>query len=165
MNLKQFETNIENVKAKSPEIYKDTMMLSIPFFMLHQKIYQKGEELISNDFAINQSELDVLAALYYVSDGSYTMTPTQLYDVMIFSSGGMTKLLKKIESREFIKRVDNPDDKRSKLVQITPLGQEITIKALQGIISFEDEYFSKLDVSEQKVFQKLIYKMLDKDNK
>jgi len=161
MNLKQFETNIENVKKISPDIYKESMLVSLPFYILHKKLYEEGEDVILKASTINQSELDVLAALYYVSDGSFTLTPTQLYDVMLFSSGGMTKLLKKLESREFICRVENKEDKRSKLVQITQLGKEITSKALKDIVAFEDKYFAKLDLEEQETFKKLIYKMLD----
>jgi len=161
MNLKQFETNIENVKKISPDIYKESMLLSIPFYMLHKKLYDEGEDVILKESCINQSELDVLAALYYVSDGSFTLSPTQLYDVMLFSSGGMTKLLKKLESRDFICRVENKEDKRSKLVQITALGKQVTAKALKDIITFEDKYFSKLDVNEQELFKKYIYKMLN----
>jgi len=161
MNLKQFETNIENVKKISPDIYKHSMLVSIPFYILHKKLYDEGEDVILKASSINQSELDVLAALYYVSDGSFSLTPTQLYDVMLFSSGGMTKLLKKLESRNFIRRVDNKEDKRSKLVQITKQGQEVTSKALKNIVAYEDKYFSKLDLKEQEMFKKLIYKMLN----
>ncbi len=161
MNLKQFETNIENVKKISPDIYNDTMLLSIPFYMLHKKLFDEGEDVILKESNINQSELDVLAALYYVSDGSFSLTPTQLYDVILFSSGGMTKLLKKLESRDFICRVENKEDKRSKLVQITELGKKITTNALKDIVTFEDKYFSKLDLQEQEMFKKYIYKMLE----
>ena len=73
----------------------------------------------------------------------------------------MTKLLKKLENKYFIRRIENKIDKRSNLVQITDLGVEVTIKALKDILSFEDGYFSKLDKNEQTVFKKLIYKMLD----
>ncbi|PHQ65076.1 MAG: MarR family transcriptional regulator [Sulfurimonas sp.] len=138
------------------------MKLSVPFFVLHKKIYEKGENLISKEFNINQSELDVLSALYYMGD-NFMLSPTKLYEVMLFSSGGMTKLLKKLESRNFIRRVENNIDKRSKLVQITDLGIEITTNALKDIVSFEDEYFSKLNPKEQDTFQKLLYKMLKAD--
>jgi len=161
MNIKQFESNLENVKKLSPEVFKKTMQLSVPFFVLHKKIYEKGEALISKEFNINQSELDVLAALYYMGDDDFVMSPTQLYDVMLFSSGGMTKLLKKLENKDFIRRVENSLDKRSKLVQITDLGIEVTTKALKNIVSFEDEYFSKLNEKEQDTFQKLMYKILN----
>jgi len=48
------------------------------------------------------------------------VAPINLYESLVFSSGGMTKLLKKLEDRNYISRVDNPIDKRSKLVRITP---------------------------------------------
>lgn len=161
MNIKQFETNLVNVKRLTPTIYKKTMQLSIPFFILHKKIYEKGNNLISNEFNLNQSELDVLSALYYMGENDFMMSPTKLYDVMLFSSGGMTKLLKKLENRNFIKRIENTIDKRSNMVQITDLGIEIMTKALKGIVSFENEYFSKLNLKEQEIFRELLYKMLN----
>ena len=161
MNIKQFETNLVNVKRLTPTIYKKTMQLSIPFFILHKKIYEKGNNLISNEFNLNQSELDVLSALYYMGENDFMMSPTKLYDVMLFSSGGMTKLLKKLENRNFIKQIENTIDKRSNMVQITDLGIEIMTKALKGIVSFENEYFSKLNLKEQEIFRELLYKMLN----
>ncbi|MFA7082901.1 MAG: MarR family transcriptional regulator [Arcobacteraceae bacterium] len=137
------------------------MQLSLPFFLLHKRIHDNGENLILKEFNINQSELNVLAALYYDGGEYFTMSPTSLYDFMLFSSGGMTKLLKKLENKHLIQRIENSSDKRSKLVQITDLGIDITIKALKDILTVEDGYFSKLDKKEQAIFKKLIFKMLD----
>ncbi len=160
MNIKQFETNIGNVKKFSPEVYKNTMQLSIPFFLLHKELYEKGDNLLKEDFSLNQSELDILAALFYMTEGSFTMTPTELYEVMFFSSGGMTKILKKLESKNFIKRIDNKYDKRSKLVQLTNKGKDITANSLKRIVEFEDEYFSKLNKEEQNLLKNLLLKMI-----
>lgn len=102
-----------------------------------------------------------MSSLFYMTKKTYTMSPTELYDVMVFSSGGMTKILKKLESKNYIKRVENSLDKRSKLVQLSSLGKEITVKAIEEIISFEDNYFSKLEKEEQKLFKKLIFKVLN----
>jgi len=110
LNIKQFESNLENVKKLTPQVFKETMQLSVPFFVLHKKIYEKGENLISKEFNINQSELDVLAALYYMGGDDFMMSPTKLY---------------------------------------------------KDIVSFENEYFSKLNEKEQDTFQKLIYKILN----
>lgn len=161
MNIKQFESNLENVKKISPEVYKDTMQISIPFFLLHKKLYEEGDSLLKEEFSLNQSELDILAALYYMTNGTYTMTPTELYEVMFFSSGGMTKVLKKLEEKQLIRRVDNIHDKRSKLVKITPKGIEATSKSLKKVIELEDKYFSKLQKKEQEVLKKLLLKTLN----
>ena len=161
MNIKQFESNLNNVKEYSPQVYKQTMKLSVPFFILHKKLYEIGDNLLSKEFELNQSELDILAALYYMTEGSFTLSPTQLYDVMFFSSGGMTKVLKKLESKKFIKRINNEEDKRSKLVQLTCKGKEITAEALTKVVAFEDEHFSKLNEKEQEIFKKLLLKILN----
>ncbi len=160
MNLKQVQKNLDNVKNITPEIYKDTMKVSLPFFVLHTKIYNEGEDVILKECDLNQTELDILTTLYYVSNDSHTLSPTELYDTMLFSSGGMTKVLKKLESKNYIKRIDNKEDKRSKLVQITEFGKEITAKALKDIVAYEDKYFSKLDINEQEQLKNLLYKML-----
>lgn len=128
--------------------------------MLHKKLFEKGEQILSEKYALSQSELDVLSILLFSKDK--TATPTKLFDLMIFTSGGMTKVLKKLESKNYIDRVESNFDKRSKLVRITPLGEEITHNALQEVMEFEDGYFSKLDENEQKVFKKLLYKMLER---
>jgi DNA-binding MarR family transcriptional regulator len=160
MNIKELEINLKNVKELTPDIYKSGMELSVPFFMVHKKLYENGNGIISSKYSLNQTELDILATLYYMSDGTFTLTPTKLYEVMLFSSGGMTKVLKKLESKELIERVENESDKRSKLVRLSQKGKSITKEALKEVISFEDEVFSKLDEQEQEQLKKILYKLL-----
>jgi DNA-binding MarR family transcriptional regulator len=161
MNLKQLDRNIENIKKLTPDVYNKSMQISLPLFVLHKKLYDRGEALLAQEYDLNQSELDIMGALYYMTDGTFTMSPTQLYDVMLFSSGGMTKVLKKLESKGLIVRVDNEHDKRSKLVSLSDKGKGVTVKAIKEIVSFEDEYFSKLSKEEQLDLKRLLYKILD----
>ena len=161
MNLKQLEQTLKNVKEFTPDIYRDTMLISLPFFMLHRKLYEQGEDMVLKECNINQSELDILTALYYISNESFTLSPTELYDTLLFSSGGMTKALKKLEAKKLIDRIDNKEDKRSKLVRITKLGEQLTKKALKDIVEYDDKYFSKLDKKEQETLENLLYKMMD----
>lgn len=161
MDIKQFETNLKNIKTQTPHVFKESMNVTIPFFILHRKLFEHGDKVLKEKFSLNQSELDVLSSLFYMTKETYTMSPTELYDVMVFSSGGMTKILKKLESKNYIKRVENSLDKRSKLVQLSSLGKKITVKAIEEIISFEDNYFSKLEKEEQELFKKLIFKVLN----
>lgn len=162
MNIKKLQiSSIENVKKKAPSIYKNTLELSIPFYMLHKILFENGNKMLSEKFSLSQTELDVLATLLFSDTNNDIMTPTELYDIMLFSSGGMTKVLKKLESKNYILRIDNGEDKRSKLVQITDLGKEIVTKALKEIVEFDDSYFSKLDKNEQQILKQLLYKILD----
>ena len=42
---------------------------------------------------------------------------------MLFSSGGLTKVLTRLEKEALIERCENPDDKRSKLVKLSQKGK------------------------------------------
>ena len=65
---------------------------------------------IKTQYDLLHSHIDVLASLYF---DDKPLSPTDLYDATIFSSGGMTKVLKKLEERELIKREASASDKRS----------------------------------------------------
>lgn len=161
MNTKQLNLKyIKKLKKFTPNIYNETMNISLPFYILSNLLYNKGEQILANSFDLTQTQLDVLISLYYASD-DLLLTPSQLYKILSFSSGGMTKVLKALEEKRYIIRIDNKDDKRSKLVKITKSGQNITEKAIESISNIEKEYFAKLDKKEQKQFEEILYKILE----
>ena len=159
MNLTHLQNGIQNIKELTPEIYKDSISISASLFFLKNKMYDEGNNILSDVYNINQTHLDVLSTLYYLGN-NYTLSPTELYERMLFSSGGMTKVLKQLEEKKYIQRVENSEDKRSKLVQLSQLGKEITIKALGDILELEDTYYSKLNKEERKTLQALLEKIL-----
>jgi DNA-binding MarR family transcriptional regulator len=161
MKLTQLENGIKKLKKDRPDIYKDTLNQSLPFFLLHKKLYENGNDLLINKYKLTQTHLDVLSTLYILGDEDYTLSPTILYEKLLFSSGGMTKILKKLEEIFLIKRIDNKEDKRSKLVQLTKKGKDKCLEVLDDVITLEDKYFNKLDENEKKTFSKLLSKMID----
>lgn len=160
MNLTHLQNGIQNIKENTPEIYKNSINISASLFFLKNKMYDEGNEILSNVYNMNQTQLDVLATLYYLGDKKYTLSPTELYERMLFSSGGMTKVLKQLEEKKYIQRIENSEDKRSKLVQLSQLGEDITVKALGEVLELEDTYYNKLNKEEQKTLQVLLEKML-----
>lgn len=159
MNLTHLQNGIQNIKELTPEIYKDSISISASLFFLKNKMYDEGNNILSDVYNMNQTHLDVLSTLYYLGN-NYTLSPTELYERMLFSSGGMTKVLKQLEEKKYIQRVENSEDKRSKLVQLSQLGKEITIKALGDVLELEDTYYSKLNKEERRTLQALLEKIL-----
>ena len=90
----------------------------------------------------------------------YILSPTKLYERLLFTSGAITKVLKKLEDKKYIIRLDNEFDKRSKLVQITPLGKEICQKTLKEVLLYEEQCFSPLNEDEKEIFKNLLIKMM-----
>lgn len=91
--LTNFYEKVKN--GDLPSIFE----ITLPIAFIHKTIFTNGEEFLKENFALLNSEIDVLASLY---THNKVLTPTQLYDLTIFSSGGMTKVLKRLEERGYI---------------------------------------------------------------
>lgn len=143
-------------KLDSGELPK-IFALTLPIALIQKTLFANGEEFFKERFSLMTSEIDVLASLYTHSG---VLSPTQLYDLTIFSSGGMTKLLKRLEDRGYIYRKQDEKDKRCMLVYITKKGEEVTKEALFEVSKECQRYFEVLDSKEQTIFEALLKKVL-----
>ncbi len=92
------------------------------------------EQEVLEPFELMPSDYAVLAALR--RDGEpYQLAPSQLYTALERSSGGMTKMLKRLEELGFVRRVPDPDDRRSKLVRLTSAGKKVEERAFKAFLS------------------------------
>jgi len=85
-------------------------------------------------FDLMPSDYAVLAALRRAGP-PYELAPNQLYTALERSSGGMTKMLKRLESLGLVKRVRDPEDKRSRLVRLTAAGKRVEETAFEAFVS------------------------------
>jgi DNA-binding MarR family transcriptional regulator len=97
-------------------------------------------------------------ALLYTHDK--VLSPTQLYDMTVFSSGGMTKVLKRLQDRNLICRKEDPSDKRCMLVCLTQSGEKLIVKSLKDISIECSKYFEVLSQEEKQTFSTLLKKIL-----
>lgn len=157
MNVNDIKSRLED---KSHEFDTEIGYVTLPLIILSQRLLTEIANLLDEKYNLSNSELDVLASLNSASDEEYTLTPTRLYERLFLSSGGMTKVLKKLEKKGFIQRLDNKDDKRSKLVQLTKSGSEILEVSLADVIKFEENFFTATDTNERKMLSDLLFKVL-----
>lgn len=160
MNEITYKEKIKRLNNMVDIEYKETMELTIPLHTYYVKMMHEVKKLLEEKYELTKSELDLVVSLTTAKENSGTLAPTELYEHLVFSSGGMTKLLKKLEAKEYIRRVDNPDDKRSKLVQITPSGREIAKKAMNDVLKLETECLSSLSKSEKNNLTQTLEKLL-----
>lgn len=132
--------------------------LTLPIALIYKKMYQETEFFLKNNYDLLHSDLDVLASLYFNEN---RLSPTELYAATVFSSGGMTKVLKKLQDRNLIKREASPTDKRSMLVCLTQNGEELAKDCLSKIAKSKEEMFSLLTKKEsedlKRIFSKITY--------
>ncbi len=147
---------LDNLYETTSKKESGVLALSLPIALLYKHIFNKNANLLQTNYDLTHSEVDVLAIL-----SSYKiMTPTDLYEATIFSSGGMTKILKKLERKQFISRISSDKDKRSKLVKLEPKGEEIFQLCLIDILKIDNQIFSILDKKEKEDFKKILKKLV-----
>jgi len=52
----------------------------------------------------------------------YRMSPTELSEILLRSSGGMTQIIDRLERARLVARAPDPDDRRRVVVELTPDG-------------------------------------------
>lgn len=160
MNKQHIEEFYKQVEDKTCD---DIFALYLPMLLINKYLHNQSESFYKTKYDLLHSDIDVLAALYF-SNTNYTLTPTELYDATIFSSGGMTKVLKKLQDRGLVFKQSSKNDKRSQEVQLSNKGKELIIECVELSSKRLENSFSILNQKEQndlkKILSKLIFSMI-----
>ena len=108
-------------------------------------------------FGLTAIEFDILATL---RRNNTALTPTQLYQLAMLSSGAMTSNLDKLEKRGLVKRQHSEEDRRSCTVVLTKRGRTLIDNAYTAHIANEDSILSPLSANERKQLASLLQRWL-----
>lgn len=114
---------------------------------------------LAAQFELHQGEFDVIATLRR-SGSPYAMTPTDLHEGLMLSSGAMTSRLDRLERKGLVERVPSPNDRRSTLVRLTPAGLALIDKLLPLHVANEQQALASLTLKEQSQLDGLLAKLL-----
>lgn len=123
------------------------------------RIMQEEMEPFFAKHGLHAGEFDVLATLRR-SGKPYALTPTQLYEATMVSSGGMTNRLDRLEKAKLVERQKNPTDRRGVIVALTQVGFEKITKIIPLHIKNEERILSSLSCQEQTQLNQLTAKLL-----
>ena len=108
-------------------------------------------------FGIPQAAATALAV---IDGAAEPLTPSQVSDRVLIASATMTATLDLLEHRGWIRRVANPSDRRSTLIEITPDGKAAADQLLPGIRTLEKSILSALTPGERGQLLDLLAKIL-----
>jgi DNA-binding MarR family transcriptional regulator len=108
---------------------------------------------------LQPGEFDVLATLRR-SGEPYMLSPTQLYETAMISSGGMTNRLDRLESAGLIERRPDPNDRRGKLIALTAVGKRVIDETITRHVANEERVLSVLTPAEQEKLNSLLRKLI-----
>lgn len=99
-------------------------------------------------------------ALAVIEGAGRPITPSQISERMLISSATMTATLDALEYRGWVRRVPNPEDRRSVLIEITTDGRAVVDRMLPGIRRIEQSAFADLTPRERTTMLALATKLL-----
>jgi DNA-binding MarR family transcriptional regulator len=123
------------------------------------KYLTKEMNKIFAKFGLNPGEFDVLATLRR-SGKPYQLSPTDLYNSVMVTSGTMTHRIDGLEKAKLVERVPDPSDRRSTLIRLTDKGFDLIEKAVEAHVENGHRLLNVLEESELQTLNSLLRKLL-----
>jgi DNA-binding MarR family transcriptional regulator len=114
---------------------------------------------IFSGFGLTVGEFDVLATLRR-SGQPYQLSPTELFNTLMVSSGTMTHRIDRLEQAELVQRIPDLSDRRGTQIKLTDKGFAIIEKAVEAHVVNEHRLLSILETSEREAITQLLRKLL-----
>jgi DNA-binding MarR family transcriptional regulator len=91
----------------------------------------------------------------------YEMTPTELTELVLRSSGGMTQILDRLQSAGYVERASDQADRRKVVVRLTPAGVKMANKANTFYAGERNRLLSVLEPQEVAQIDGAVRRLLD----
>lgn len=144
---------MENIKKLIDDNYLDLSTLVV-FTRTEHHIHRREYKWIKeNDLTTNQ--FGVLEALYVKGD----LKIGQIIESVLSTSGNMTVVVKNLEKLGLVRRVQDPNDKRSTIISLTSAGRSKIEAILPQHYKNITEIFSVLTDEEKKVLKTILKKI------
>ena len=101
------------------------------------------EGQVLRPFELARSDYGVLAMLRRAGP-PYELSPSQLTSELDRSSGGMTKILKRLEDAGLVRRLPDPDDGRGSRVSLSKSGLELQDRVFHAFLDASRAVLSRL---------------------
>lgn len=110
-------------------------------------------------FGISYSHFLVVGALR-AAGRPYRMSPTDLQNALMITSGGVSNLLRKVEALGLIQRLNHPSDGRGVIVELTDKGFALSESAMRTQADTERRLVGALSAQEQGALAELLKKLV-----
>jgi DNA-binding MarR family transcriptional regulator len=123
------------------------------------RLLERQIEAVFARHNLQGGRFDVLAALRRAGP-PYVLSPTNLYNSLLVTSGAITHRLDRLAADGLIERIADPHDGRSRLVGLTPEGLATLDAALADHLENEHALIEALGPTERRELADLLRKLL-----
>ncbi|MGL4197420.1 MAG: MarR family winged helix-turn-helix transcriptional regulator [Allorhizobium sp.] len=119
----------------------------------------RAHETAFQRHGLNGASFDLLATLRR-SGPPFRLSPSDLLDTMMITSGTMTNRIDQLEKQGLVERLPHPDDRRALLVALTDKGRDVIDAAVTDHIENQHHLVEPLTLEERTVLDGLLKKYL-----
>jgi DNA-binding MarR family transcriptional regulator len=119
----------------------------------------KRQESVFSRFGLNRGEVGALSALR-IAGPPHRLSPTRLGRGLMLSSAGVTSRIDRLERRGLVRRLQDPDDRRGVIVELTEQGLEVVDEAVAAITISDRQLLERLDPPEVALLASLLRKLI-----
>ncbi len=111
------------------------------------------------EFGLNPGEFDVLATLRR-SGPPYRLSPTDLFNAVMVSSGTMTHRIDQLEQAGWVQRIPDPHDRRGTLIALTDPGFQLIDQAVEAHVANGHRLLKVLEETDRVALMNLLRQLL-----
>ncbi len=112
-------------------------------------------ETVLQQYGLSPSAFDVLATLRRAGE-PHRLSPGELLDMTMVSSGTMTNRIDQLEKAGLVERVNNPEDRRSVLIALTDKGFNIVEQAVTAHVENQHRLVASLSAKDKAELDRLL---------
>lgn len=127
-----------------------------------QRIEALADAVLRAPFAaagLGNGDFDALAALRR-SGRPYALSPGELADAMLVTTGAVTKRVDRLEERGLVARTVAPGDARARVVSLTPAGRRLADRLIATHLDNERALLDGLSAAERDTLAGLLGRLL-----
>jgi len=141
-----------------PDVDTSALPPLVRLTLLSERIeaFQHG---VLEPFELTPGDYSVLATLRRAGN-PYALNPSRLYSRLRVSSGGMTKMLGRLEERDLIKRKPDPSDGRGSVVSLTRRGLTLQDRVFQAFLAASQNVLAPLSNKQRRDADRVLRDLL-----
>ncbi|XUY26964.1 MarR family winged helix-turn-helix transcriptional regulator [Agrobacterium sp. rho-8.1] len=124
---------------------------------LHRLATHLGREVeaVLLQHGLSSSAFDVMATLRRAG-APYRLSPGELLEMTMVSSGTMTNRIDQLEKAGLVERINNPDDRRSVLITLTEKGFATVDAAVKAHVANQHRLLAAISENDKAEFNRLL---------
>jgi DNA-binding MarR family transcriptional regulator len=107
------------------------------------RYFERSTASVMKNFGINEPQFAVLAALRRAPP-EFVLSPTELYESLMVSSGAITNRVDRLEAAGLVRRKSSVNDGRALLVHLTPKGRAVIDRAIEAHLENESRLLERM---------------------